>query len=314
MSILAAKIHSRNMTTPADIRFVLPYFVDNLPAPLPTQEQIENASDVLAEVAGRRVIRVGEHFVVKYGTNNDEVEAATLIYLSKTKLVNVPKVYAVYRSGPNDALFIIMEYIPGDNLAKVWTCLSTESKEQICRELKLQLDQLRRLPSLGYFGGVGQRPMPDGIFWIHERKTPHINGPFYSETELNDALTEKTLLADEIWSRRGPQRAHFYERMLPTVLRDHACTFTHADFQRKNIIVRSCSNTFDEHDSSEVATFHVTLVDWELSGWYPSYWEFCAASWAFRFDDDWPEYIEKIMDPWPVEYAWLKLMRDSLWA
>jgi len=69
-----------------------------------------------------------------------------------------------------------------------------------------------------------------------------------------------------------------------------------------------------EVDDLHAADLRVSLVDWEKAGWYPSYWEYCAASWAFRFDDDWSEYLEKVLDPWPTEYAWLHIIRNELWS
>jgi hypothetical protein len=63
----------------------------------------------------------------------------------------------------------------------------------------------------------------------------------------------------------------------------------------------------------EVA-YDVALVDWEKAGWCPSYWEYCSASWSFRFNDDWPEYLERILDPHPVEYSWMHMIVTELWS
>lgn len=268
-------------------------------------------------------MRVGQHYVVKTGQAAEEieVEAATMIFLRKTTSISLPKVYAVYRVGDQGAVAIVMEFIPGSNLFEVWPRLSTEQKQQVCQDLKRQVDQLRSLPSRGYFGGVGKRPQPDGIFWTGEEdeRISGANGPFYSEKELNNALVGKTLLVDQTWNGRGPQRSQFYRRMLPSVLRNHASVFTPADLQRKNIIIQSSSGSEGSSTNGDIehppaANLCVVLVDWEKAGWYPSYWEYCAASWAFRFDDDWPEYLETILDPWPVEYAWLRILRNELWS
>ena len=164
--------------------------------------------------------------------------------------------------------------------------------------------------------------MPDGIFWIDEgnQRNPEINGPFESETELNNALVGKKLHADTTWNSWGPERSQFYQRMLPDVLRNHASVFTHADLQRKNIIIEFSSSSEvslssnGDSDHLQAADLCVTLVDWEKAGWYPSYWEYCAASWAFRFDDDWPEYLETVLDLWPTEYTWLRILRNELWS
>lgn len=278
-----------------------------------------NADEVLAEVGGRKVVRVGQHFVVKYGEAAEEVEAATMLFLNQTTSINLPNVYAVYRTGAESTLVIVMEYIPGTSLDKMWPTLSATHKAQICYEIKRQIDQMRNLHSPGYYGGVGRQPMPDGIFWTgdEERNRQGLSGPFQSENELNDALVSKTLFVDQTWNGRGPHRAQFYQRMLPNVLRDHEPVFTHADLQRKNIMISprpANEDSLSTTESTQHAHYHVTLVDWEKAGWYPSYWEYCAASWAFRFDDDWPAYLERILKPWPVEYAWLRILRDELWS
>lgn len=312
------------MVASDDYQLTLPYVSNDLPAPLPTQEQIDNADRILVQAGGRKVVRVGEHYAVKYGEAAEEleVEAATMIFLRNTTCVNLPKVYAVYRLDDHGAVVIVMEFISGINLLEAWPRLSATHKRQVCLDLKQQIDRLRNLPSLGYFGGVGKRPMPDGIFWTGEgdERCAGSNGPFYSENELNNALVGKTLLVDTTWNDRGPQRSQFYQRMLPDVLQNHASVFTHADLQRKNIIIQSSSGSEislsvnGDFDHLLAADLRVALVDWEKAGWYPSYWEYCAASWAFRFDDDWPEYLETVLNPWPAEYAWMHILRNELWS
>ena len=150
---------------------------------------------------------------------------------------------------------------------------------------------------------MGKRQLPDGVVWPGTKDgDPTISGPFDTESEINNAFIKKTLLIDQTWNKRGPKRAEFYRRMLPGVLRNHEPVFTHGDLQRKNTIIQPALAEERDRPLSEVMAFHVTLVDWENAGWYPSYWEYCSASWSFRFDDDWPEYLEKAVDPWPVEY------------
>jgi len=167
------------MATSDNFQLTLPYFSDDLPGSLPTQNQIENADQILAEVGGRKVVRVGEQYIVKYGEGAEEVEAAAMIFLRNTTSINLPKVYAVYRLGVSGPLVIVMEFIPGSNLLEAWPSLSAAHKEEVCLNLKRQIDQLRSLPSLGYFGGVGKQQMPDGIFWTGDgdEGNPGVNGP-----------------------------------------------------------------------------------------------------------------------------------------
>ncbi|KAI0532884.1 hypothetical protein GGR58DRAFT_517372 [Xylaria digitata] len=50
----------------------------------------------------------------------------------------------------------------------------------------------------------------------------------------------------------------------------------------------------------------------EDAGWYPSYWEYAACFVDFEWFDDWPEKIECIVDPYPLESAMLRLVRQDL--
>jgi hypothetical protein len=64
--------------------------------------------------------------------------------------------------------------------------------------------------------------------------------------------------------------------------------------QRKNITVREIPSG-DENTSTE-ETRVVSIVDWEVAGWYPGYWEYAAAFFAFKWEDDWLERIEEVID------------------
>ncbi|KAF2241825.1 hypothetical protein BU26DRAFT_401220, partial [Trematosphaeria pertusa] len=58
------------------------------------------------------------------------------------------------------------------------------------------------------------------------------------------------------------------------------------------------------------------IVDWEFSGWYPSYWEFATAmSASGRWDDDWHEWVREILSDWYLnEYVWIQILRQELWS
>lgn len=59
--------------------------------------------------------------------------------------------------------------------------------------------------------------------------------------------------------------------------------FTHGDLQSKNILVSRIGTKDDGSGSGE---FKITIIDWEIAGWYPDYWEFCNATIAGRFKPD----------------------------
>lgn len=102
-----------------------------------------------------------------------------------------------------------------------------------------------------------------------------IDGQFNTEEELNESLLKKS-----IFINGSKYKAEFYKQRLPSIFRDHPPRITHGDFQRKNIVLRSVGDTESDVD--------LVLLDWELSGWYPSYWEYSRAVNACgRWEDDW---------------------------
>ncbi|KAK3176894.1 hypothetical protein OEA41_008220 [Lepraria neglecta] len=171
-------------------------------------------------------------------------------------------------------------------------------------------EDLRQLPSPGYFGSLGERPLLDKIFWTC-KEALSINRPFESEDTLNEAIALKY-----IYDGRQPYKADFYRQSLPHVFRGHQPTFTHADCQRKNIIISKLSPRDDDLNADYLLEdkYKVTIIDWEKAGWYPSYWEYSLALYALRWDNDWGLFILKMLSPYHSEAPWLQMLRLELWS
>lgn len=256
---------------------------------------------------------MGEHFVVKHGSLTDPLEAESMLFVRIHTGIRTPRLYAAYQSADRKSLYIVMEFIPGNTLESEWPSMSEQQKRMVCKRLRYYLDELRKLPSPGYFGAVGHQHLPDGIFWSLDPDAElvrAISGPFDSEQEFNNTFVLKCRLVHRNDERRG-HKADFYAKSLPQVFKGNRPTFTHADFQRKNVIVKKRDQTlaFENEDDYEV-----TLIDWEKSGWYPDYWEYTIAAFAFRFDDDWPDKTGDILDPRLVEYPWVHMIVEDLWS
>jgi thiamine kinase-like enzyme len=104
-----------------------------------------------------------------------------------------------------------------------------------------------------------------------------------------------------------PYRAEYLRKCLPLVFKGHDAAFTHGDLQRKNVMICEKKNQNKEEA-------HLVIVDWEKSGWYPRYWEYCLAVCALRWDDDWALWIDSILTPYVSEAAWLQTLRLELWS
>ncbi|KAJ3499406.1 hypothetical protein NLG97_g347 [Lecanicillium saksenae] len=283
----------------------VPFFApkDRLPAPLPPPEVIASAGVVLEEYTGRRVVQFGESYIIKYGLNVSLTEGETLLFLKESQTIPVPEVFALYSKEDvkgRKVNYIITEYISGESLDVCWALLEPLEKERIARQLRTHFNMLRNAPAPGYFGCLGCRPFEESIFWVspQDKSDRHrqISGPFKTEAELNMALVQKYL-----YNGGSTQKAKFLSRMLPSALRDHTAVFTHGDLQRKNIIIKS--------DKS------IVVIDWEAAGWYPEYWEYASATVAAAsWKDDWHEYLSKVLDEYPNEYAWFDMIIRDLWS
>ncbi|EGE00899.1 hypothetical protein TESG_08194 [Trichophyton tonsurans CBS 112818] len=291
----------------------IPYFAPDLPCPLPSNSEIEEAP-VFVDHNGYKVARVGNNYVVKFGHSLqlDLIEGENMIFLRHATKIKIPKVYALYNVPETSTNYIVMEYVEGKTLDTQWKSLSDREKEDITSTLKQYFAELRKLPSPGYFGSIRRRRMPGGMFWTPEPNS-EINGPFENEADLNEALALKYVAESEY---RSAYRAEFYRRALSNVFRDHESKFTHGDFQRKNVIIRSRSynSSNDGTSPGDEKTYEVTLIDWETSGWYPSYWEYSMAALATRWDDDWGVWLVRTIEPFDVEFPWLQMLYLELWS
>jgi hypothetical protein len=285
-------------------RIKLPYYAVDLPCQLPTEAEIDEASDITKQYGARRVVAIEPYFVAKFGIGVDLLEGENMIFVRENTSLCVPRVYGLYTSTNTGKKYIVMERIPGETLLSSWSRLGLSEKESVVTTLRRHFIELRQLPPPSYYGSLGKRPLLDEIFWTQEAE-PAINGPFTSNEDLIEGIARKHT------HDSGPSiRADFLRHCLPRVLHDQRPTFTHGDFQRKNIMLQVIEG--DAGDDS--AKLQVVVLDWEKSGWYPAYWEYCLAYCALRFDNDWCLWVDKALEPFISEAAWLYQIRLELWS
>ncbi|KAF2276029.1 uncharacterized protein EI97DRAFT_433440 [Westerdykella ornata] len=294
--------------------FSIPYFADeaNLPASLPTAEEIASSTDLLSETGGRRVVGVGDHYVVKYGMRVDLLEGETMLLLERSTTVPVPRVYAMYQSADKKVNYIVMERIIGSTLKSEWTRLDQSAKEAVSFQLRAIISEMRKLESPGGYCSVGRRELSDDLFWTNDPTKPFA-GPFDTESDLNNAVIAKYL--ESGYSR---YKADHYARTFEQLFQNHGPVFSHADFQKKNIMIRkrSTAETMEEDGMCwNAANVEGVLIDWEFAGWYPSYWEYSRAILGCGlWEDDWSYWVDQILEPFRVEYAWTEQLFRELWS
>ena len=300
----------------------LPFYAapSELPQSLPTKQEIEDSTDELMDSGSRRLVRIGP-FIIKYGSGVSVIEGENMLFVSRQTKVPVPHVYAIYTDTESKSNYIVMEYIEGQTLEFEWGLLSEKQKEDISGQLRGYMDQLRSIPSPGYYGSIGGRGLLDCIFWTGDDAGTELNGPFDTEDEFNEAMRNKY-----IYNELSLQKAEFYGRAFPVVFKGHDPVYTHGDFQRKNIMIKRIPYAGPQDDlpdcqgqtSSmmlEKDTFTLTVVDWEDAGWYPTYWESAMALTACaRWNDDWHKWVGKSLELFLPEFAWAQMLRNELWS
>ncbi|EER38934.1 phosphotransferase enzyme family protein [Histoplasma capsulatum H143] len=136
----------------------LPYYATDVPLPLPTEAEIENAPNISPEYGGQQVVQVGSHYVMKFEKGVNLIEGENMLFVQE--MTKIP-------------------HIADETLAKLWTSLTYAEKESIVAKLCDYYKKLHQLPSPGYY----------------DKAT--INGSFVTEAVLNEAMAQKYTYDDQ---------------------------------------------------------------------------------------------------------------------
>lgn len=233
--------------------------------------------------------KVRKFKVLKFGKHVRLSEAFALQLVAANTSVPVPKVFCAFtRKG---ITYIFMEYIVGVPLNEVWDEMSKEDQERIVGELKGYFEQLRQIP----------RPRPGTICTaagddhpVCPYRTPNIEkgaGPWQNEEDFN------------VFLRSGPPDDSAESGKDAQMLKDyiekqdngHEICFTHGDAAPRNIMVARSRSSGECHVAA--------LIDFEMAGFLPEYWEYTAA----RVPSDgkgptyWNAEVDKFLKPYPKE-------------
>ncbi|KAE8344331.1 hypothetical protein BDV24DRAFT_127098, partial [Aspergillus arachidicola] len=105
----------------------------------------------------------------------------------------------------------------------------------------------------------------------------------------------------------SPQYVQLLQRIVDTTLHGHRTLFTRGDLQPKNIVVERTGSYEDG-----CPAIKIMLIDWEVAGWYPEYWEFCSATILCRWKPAWLEVAPDILNPCPLEYLMMQVVYSTV--
>jgi hypothetical protein len=146
--------------------------------------------------------------------------------------------------------------------------------------------------NISVLGHINREPFGDVVF---TNTTQPPAGPFSSVAELHDWLSAMTKRGKEQhWP--GINSSEIPDPFRQELPDDAAVVLTHADLHPSNIMVSA--------DLDSLCCI-VAIIDWQQSGWYPDYWEFCKAIFTVDTDGEWAtEYIPRFLEEPSCLDAW----------
>lgn len=165
-----------------------------------------------------------------------------------------------------------MSFVPGFTLDLIWDGLDECNKERICLEIWTMIAQWQQIPRPPHLAHLYQC-LADG--------SPATTDPLLQDFED----PPRSLYTDEaVYIRIYQRYLHYYgeryaDKLLSMLPQSKVSLFTHGDVAPRNILVdESCRIT--------------GIVDWELAGWYPEYWEYANIMKPSR-DKDWQSWMDR---------------------
>jgi aminoglycoside phosphotransferase (APT) family kinase protein len=237
---------------------------------------------------------------VKYGRTVHLSEASALLFLASfTPNIPVPKLHCAFRDDKNGLSYIVMERIDGQPLSDSWSERSGKEKDGLLAQLKgifRELRALKKPPRMGIADGAvcaaDGGKLHDHRIWNAAGEKGL--GPFSNEAEFDLFLRNGVTNTDSITDlEKKAEIKNLIEMHRESEGRKTKTVFTHGDVSPSNILVK--------------AGRVVGIVDWEMAGWYPGYWEYTTAI-NTHYIKGWREEIGKFLDEWPREKE-----MDDLW-
>ncbi|KAI0098864.1 kinase-like domain-containing protein [Nemania sp. FL0031] len=204
-------------------------------------------------------------------------EAEAMDFVRKNTSLPVPAVFETQIGAEPAFSSLIMEEMPGRQLGQAWPNMSDAARSRAISMLKQHLAQLHDLrpPSPGWVGSCSEGPAYD-----HRITNLNTCGPFNSIGAFHDFLVAPVRDCPK------PELADSFRLRLSD---DHEIVFAHADISAENILV-------DETTGDITA-----ILDWEMAGYWPSWWEYRKALYGGRNNAWWRPIVGQIMEEYKDE-------------
>lgn len=219
--------------------------------------------------AGSIIRKCGSSFRIKR-----EIEAIAFVRSHMT--IPLPEILD-YQVDSNNSWFL-MKRLRGTTLGSAWPNMNDHARQNTLSQLTSYLCQLRDLhPSIhGQIGSCSGESAYD-----HRLNNGFPIGPFHSVSEFHDFLVSPV--------KRCP-RPELYLKYRKQFSDDFAIHFAHADFSYDNILV-------DEKTGDITG-----IIDWEMAGFWPEWWEYRKALFGSGCQRWWLDIVDQVMPSYQKEF------------
>lgn len=224
-----------------------------------------------------------ETTVVKLISPASLAEAAMMSLVRERTSIPVPRVLKSFVQPKDDFAIIFMERVNGQPLDQAWAECTQPERENIISQLQNYFQELRRVEGT-FIGSVDGSVCNDQIFGNRQSKY----GPYADERAFRDGIASSLRACDA-----GPTFTEVVIGFLEAIPQHKRIVLTHGDLVPRNILVRG-GNV-------------VGIVDWEMSGYFPEYWEYAKAHFFAGYEHPWmkEKVLDRILEPYRVEMGLL---------
>lgn len=216
-------------------------------------------SKLIFQQSDRRIVKISDGIVVKYGGSVNLYEAQVMEYITKEN-IPVPKIYSYFKHG--NINYIIMEEVQGVSLDSIWDSLTDDGRTKATKDIMDIITQLQRVEadSVGRLNGGS---CPDGIFEPLVDNGVKVVG---KALDFNNFIL--TVLHRKL-------KTSYSNVLVDGLSSNGRIVFTHADLVPRNIMVSGTDNKI------------VAVLDWEFAGFYPEYWEYHKCLYSVNWSSSW---------------------------
>ena len=217
-------------------------------------------------------------------------EMEAMKFVAAYTSIPIPQVlkYGVDENCDNDyqSAYLEMSFIGGTSLRDTWEEMDENAKEVCKSELRGYFSQLRGLRRVAESDDtwIGASDGKSGLYDDRVRNDDTSFGPFSSIEEFSEYLMRNI---DKYVPHVAPS---FRQKLSRIYEKQHKVVFTHADLDPSHIFVDKTTGCI------------TGIIDWEMAGWWPEYWEYRKAFYGSRHQGWWMGFVKDVLVLYDEEF------------